>query len=79
MMATAGRNARLLILTTPNSGRAVPPEELAQYARKPCLIVPDPQDALREARRLAKKGELIVITGSIYLVGEYVDPLHRRQ
>ena len=57
----------------------LPPEELAQYARKPCLIVPDPQDALREARRLAKKGELIVITGSIYLVGEYVDPLHRRQ
>lgn len=77
MMAIAGRNARLLILTTPNSGRAVPPEELARYANRPCIAVPDPQEALREAKRKAKKGELIVITGSIYLVGEYVDPLHR--
>ena len=75
MMKIACRNAKLIVLTTPNSERAAMPEELAKFATTPCLIVPDPMDALKEAKRMAKKGDLIVLTGSIYLMGEYLDPL----
>ena len=79
MMEVAGRNARLLILTTPDSERAAPPEMLALHTRKPCLIIPNPKEALEEARRMVKAGELIIITGSIYLVGNYINPLKSNQ
>ncbi len=77
MMKIVNNHARLLILTTPKSERAAPPEALAKFAIKPCLIIPEPKEALAEARKMIKKGELIVITGSIYLLGSYLDPMSK--
>ena len=62
-----------LILTTPDTERAMPPEALLpvakRYLRK-IEIVKKPREALKRALSIADKNDLICVTGSLYLVGE---------
>ncbi len=61
---------RHLILTTPASPRARPPEELAALLpeRAGVILEPDPGRALDRGLELA--GDLLVVCGSIYLIGD---------
>ncbi len=63
-----------VVATSAASPRALPPEELARRVRKACDIevieCPNPSRALREARRRAGKDGRVLVTGSLYLVGE---------
>jgi len=65
--------AERVIATRPENPRAASPEEIQQAAARTGVeieAVEDVQRAVERARALAKKGTVVVITGSIYLVGE---------
>jgi dihydrofolate synthase/folylpolyglutamate synthase len=69
MVRTLAPLAQSLILTAPPSERALPPEKLAEGIRGPEVrVMADPAEAIAEAARMAK-GRLIVVCGSLYLVG----------
>lgn len=67
-----------VILTTPRCPRAYPPAKLVPlFAAAPSVeVVPDPEEALALAK---KHGSLIIITGSLYLIGELRTGLRRRR
>jgi len=65
--------AERVIATRPENPRSASPEEIQQAAARTGAeieLVEEPQLALERARTLAPAGSAIVITGSIYLVGE---------
>jgi len=61
-----------VILTKVKIPRALEPKVLAKYVGKNYIIIEDAKKALRYAKEIAKKDDLIVVTGSIYLVGEVI-------
>jgi dihydrofolate synthase/folylpolyglutamate synthase len=65
--------AERVIATRPENPRAAPPEEIRQAAARTGVeieAVENVELALARARSLARAGTVVVITGSIYLVGE---------
>jgi dihydrofolate synthase/folylpolyglutamate synthase len=65
--------AERVIATRPDNPRAAPPEEIQQAAARTGVAIEAVEDvrrAVERARTLAGPGALVVITGSIYLVGE---------
>jgi len=61
------------IITTPDSPRAAAPEELAKKARAYCanvIVEPDPIKALNVAINALADDELMLVCGSLYLVGQ---------
>lgn len=62
-----------LILTSPDTERAMPPEALLpvakQYFRR-IEVVNNSREALKRALSIADQNDLICVTGSLYLVGE---------
>jgi dihydrofolate synthase/folylpolyglutamate synthase len=58
-----------LILTAPVSSRALRPEALAEIAGRG-RVEPRIKDALERVRAEAHPDDLVVITGSLFLVGE---------
>jgi len=62
-----------LVLTAPRMARAASPEEVRARAGEPArtaVLEPNPRLALRAARSLAGPRRLVVVAGSLYLVGE---------
>ncbi|MHB1956044.1 MAG: bifunctional folylpolyglutamate synthase/dihydrofolate synthase, partial [Sulfobacillus sp.] len=68
-------HVRAIVVTTPRNARALDAVRMA--AKLPSALVavvePEPEKALSRARRMLRAGELLLITGSCYLVG----PLRR--
>jgi dihydrofolate synthase/folylpolyglutamate synthase len=65
--------ADLLILTRPDMERAASLELLRKYAspwKKPALEIADVGGAVEKARSVAEREDLVVVTGSLYTVGE---------
>jgi dihydrofolate synthase / folylpolyglutamate synthase len=65
--------AERVIATRPDNPRAASPEEIQQAAARTGVAIEpieNVQQAVERARTLAKAGTVVVITGSIYLVGE---------
>jgi dihydrofolate synthase/folylpolyglutamate synthase len=65
--------AERVIATRPENPRAASPEEIQQAAARTGVeveAVENVEGALERARSLGKPGTVVVITGSIYLVGE---------
>jgi dihydrofolate synthase/folylpolyglutamate synthase len=65
--------AERVIATRPENPRAASPEEIQQAAARTGVeveAVEKADQAMERARSLAKAGTVVVITGSIYLVGE---------
>jgi len=60
-----------IILVKPKISRALDPKILAKYIKKP-IIIKDTKKALKYTKKTAKKDDLILITGSIYVVGEII-------
>jgi len=63
--------AKRTIITRPNIPRAQDPKILAKQVKDP-IIIEDTKKALDQAKKMAKKDDLILITGSIYVVGEAI-------
>ena len=64
--------ANKVILTKSDNPRACAPEVLAAYFRnKDCFITTNVKDAKRKALELATVDDLILVTGSLFVVGEY--------
>lgn len=64
-----------LIITKPDTERAMPPEEIAEVARTwpyadRIEVVEIPREALKRALAVADSDDMICVTGSLYLVGE---------
>lgn len=78
MLGALAPHARRVVLTTPASPRAKPPEELAALLPSEIerWIEPDPGRALGRALELG--GETLVVCGSIYLLGEIRGRLRER-
>ncbi len=76
----AEADIELVIATEPSSPRAVPADMVAEAVRSVGLeveIVPDVADASVRAVVLAGEGDIVVITGSFYLVAAARDALLR--
>ena len=61
-----------VVVTTPQSSRAELPDNIARQAAPLCQLVEafaDNAEALARARELAGKKRLLVLAGSLYLVG----------
>lgn len=59
-----------IIFTRPKTDRAEDPKELQKHTTKRSEIVLDVKEALKKAKKIANPGDLIVVAGSIYTVGE---------
>ena len=70
--------AERVIATRPENPRAATPDEIREAGRRTSAeieMVSDVQAALKRARESAGNGALVVVTGSIYLVGEAMQVL----
>ncbi|MGD0275230.1 MAG: folylpolyglutamate synthase/dihydrofolate synthase family protein [Syntrophales bacterium] len=72
MMDQLSPMADILILTDPSTDRARPADDYVNAVTdcRHVEICHHPRDALRRAYQMASAGDLICITGSLYLVGE---------
>ncbi len=52
------------------SPRAAEPLELAQISSKPHTVIPNLHEAIEHAVSITKPGEIILVAGSLYLIGE---------
>ncbi len=64
------------IILTESSYRAMSPEKIA---KKGCIIEKDPGKAMERAEKLAGKKDLILATGSLYLIGDLKRKLSARK
>jgi dihydrofolate synthase/folylpolyglutamate synthase len=60
------------IITKSNNEKAEKPKIIKRYFNKNTLIIENPEKALKYAKNIASKKDLILITGSIFLVGEVI-------
>jgi dihydrofolate synthase / folylpolyglutamate synthase len=70
--------AERVIATRPENPRAASPEEIQQAAARTGVEIEAVEDvrlAVERARALASAGTVVVITGSIYLVGEVISSI----
>jgi len=70
--------AERVIATRPENPRAASPEEIREAGRRTAVeieTVGEVPEALERARQIAGPGALLVVTGSIYLVGEAMQAL----
>ena len=70
--ALGAARARLVVATRPPSPRALPPQEVADAARALGIdaeVHDDVADALRAARAAAGPDDVVLVTGTLYLVG----------
>jgi len=61
-----------IILTKAKINRATDPKELAKYVDKEYKIIEDVKEAVGYAKSISKETDLILVTGSIYVVGEVI-------
>lgn len=72
MIKSLAVRADVFINTRPNSSRAVPPADLLPLAALYCqrvIMREEPAAAIEEALRIAAPEDLVLIAGSLYLVG----------
>ena len=59
-----------IVLTKSSNERAAEPEKIKKYFNKKSIIIMNPKKALNYAKKIAGKKGLVLIAGSIFLVGE---------
>ena len=62
--------ANITILTKPGIPRAAEPRLLEPYVSGIATVIPSVRKAMAYANAIARQNDLIVVTGSIYTVGE---------
>ena len=81
LRALEANKARLVIACPPPSPRAMPPEDVAAAAAGlgcPTEVTTSVADAVALARDVAGPDDLILVTGSLYVVGRPGGPSRRR-
>lgn len=81
ILATFTSLAQHIILTRPRYERAAEPEalrELAAGRAEQIEVITPVAAALERARRLAGPGDLVLVTGSLYFIGEVKEVYERR-
>jgi len=67
-------NADVVYATRNDSARSAEPEEVARAARAPSSatveVSPSVADAIAAARATARPGDLVLVTGSLFTVGD---------
>ncbi|MCH8003327.1 MAG: bifunctional folylpolyglutamate synthase/dihydrofolate synthase [Nanoarchaeota archaeon] len=61
-----------IIITKSNNERAFSPITIKKYFNKNSIIIKNPKKALIYAKKVVTKNDLILITGSIFLLGEII-------
>ena len=61
----------IIIITKSNNFKAAEPKTIKKYFNKG-IVINNPKKALNYAKSIAKKNDLILIAGSIFLVGELI-------
>jgi len=64
--------AKRIILTKPSIPRALDPKILAKEVTKSFVVIENPGKALEYTTKIAEKEDLILVTGSIYVVGDVI-------
>jgi len=70
--------ADVLIATRPHNPRAASPQEIAEIAQKYCpevMVIEDVREGVEYLQEMAQENDLIVVTGSLFTVGEARDHL----
>jgi len=62
--------ANKIILTKSSNERAAEPKAIKKYFNKKSILINNPKKALNYAKKIATKDDLVLVTGSIFLVGE---------
>ena len=62
--------ADYFIITKAKNERAAEPEFISQFIKKPFKIIKNPKNALKYAKNIADKKDLVLVAGSIYVAGE---------
>ena len=70
MLSELSPLAEKIILTKPDIERATDPKILMKYTKKDSMIINNVKEAIKQAKKIAAKDDLILVTGSIYTVGE---------
>ncbi|MEO8572831.1 MAG: folylpolyglutamate synthase/dihydrofolate synthase family protein [Pyrinomonadaceae bacterium] len=75
IVATLYSNADKLILTPPDNSRAIPPADIVELLPEgidaaKVFVTRNVSEALDKAREVTGENEVILVTGSLYLVGE---------
>jgi dihydrofolate synthase/folylpolyglutamate synthase len=81
MIARLAPRLEAIVVTQPAVKRAAEADEVAEVARRHAgsvSVVADPPAALAEARRLAGEERDVLVTGSLYLIGEILASLEER-
>jgi folylpolyglutamate synthase/dihydropteroate synthase len=65
--------ANEIILTKANSRRAAHPKELNSYFKRKVYLTASVKEAKLLAKKLAGREDLILVAGSLFVVGEYRD------
>jgi len=81
MLDVIGPLAHTLVITRPDVNRSADPDEIATIARERTdrvEVVPDPARALERAGEIAGGERFVLVTGSLYLVGEILGLLEER-
>ncbi|MBI2207873.1 bifunctional folylpolyglutamate synthase/dihydrofolate synthase [Candidatus Woesearchaeota archaeon] len=68
----ANKKIKKIILTEADNERAMPIREAAGYFNKKAVIKNNSKNALEYAEKIAKKNDLVLVCGSIYMVGELI-------
>jgi dihydrofolate synthase / folylpolyglutamate synthase len=61
---------RVILTKAQLSPRAAEPLELAELSRKPHVLIPNLHEAIEHAISTTKPGDIILVAGSLYLIGE---------
>lgn len=75
MIAKLAPLADHIIITKPDINRAANPKYITKFIKKDCSILPNVKEAVDLGRSMIKKEDLLLITGSIYTVGEAMEHL----
>lgn len=67
-----GSSANKVIITKSDSIKAEKPKIIKRYFNKNALIIETPKEALKYAKKIASKDDLVLVAGSIFLVGEII-------
>ena len=63
------KNADTVILTESKNDRSLKSNEVKKYFKE-TIIIKNPNNALKYAKKIKEKDDLILVAGSIYVVGE---------
>lgn len=61
---------RIILTKAQLSPKSAPPHDMRAYFQSPNLCIPRPETAIKQAIKLSKAEQIIVLAGSLYLVGE---------